>query len=74
MAQGAENDGDYAGQPLKPIVLRDTHTLPANSYIVIRVPVFNEMPQVMMRRKRERESREREGVGGIRSRCLCFSY
>ena len=52
MAQGAENDGDYAGQPLKPIVLRDTHTLPANSYIVIRVPVFNEMPQVMMRRKR----------------------
>ena len=46
MAQGAENDGDYSGQPLRPIVLRDTHTLPASSYIVLRVPVFNNMPQV----------------------------
>ena len=47
MAQGLEGDGDYAGQPLKPIVLRDTHTIPANSYIVLRVPVFNVMPQML---------------------------
>ena len=46
MAQGAEGDGDYSGQPLRPLVLRDTHTLPALSYIVLRVPVFNHMPQV----------------------------
>ena len=47
MAQGLEGDGDYAGQPLKPIVLRDTHTIAANSYMVMRVPVFNVMPQML---------------------------
>lgn len=47
MAQGQEGDGDYAGQPLKPLVLRDVHTIPANSYIVIRVPIFNKMPMFL---------------------------
>ena len=44
MAQGNEGDGDYAGQPLKPLVLRDVHTIPANSYIILRIPFFNKFP------------------------------
>lgn len=53
MAVGAEGDGPYAGQPLAPLVVRDTSTVPASSYMVLRVPVFNRMPQV-----------RRVGVGG----------
>jgi FtsP/CotA-like multicopper oxidase with cupredoxin domain len=47
MAQGDENAGDYAGQPLEALVLRDVHTIPANSYIVLRVPIFNTMPMFL---------------------------